>query len=79
MIAATLAHWPPLRPVHLLADRGFPSLPLFQTLEGWRKRLLLGYTIRLRAGDWVRLVNGQTVKVADLLGQVTAGCWLELV
>lgn len=78
LLNRTLAHWPPLRPVHLLADRGFPSLALFQTLEGWRKRLLLDYTIRLRAGDWVRLASGQIVKVADLFGQVTVGCWLEL-
>lgn len=77
LLNRTLTHWPALRPVHFLADRGFPSLPLFQTLDHWRQRLILGYTIRLRAGDWLRLANGQIVKLADLLGQVRSGCWMS--
>lgn len=78
LLNRTLTHWPVRpggRPVHFLADRGFPSLPLFQTLDHWRQRLILGYTIRLRAGDWVRLADGQIVKVANLLSQATIGCW----
>lgn len=75
LLNRTLTHWPASRPVHFLADRGFPSLLLFQTLDHWRQRLILGYTIRLRAGDWVRLADGQIVKVADLLSQATIGFW----
>src|SRR5690349_2745498 len=32
LLDRTLAAWPPDRPVHLLADRGFPSLKLFRCL-----------------------------------------------
>lgn len=71
----TLQHWPTDQPVHLLADRGFPSLKLFRALERWRKFLPLGYTIRLRASDYVRLAQEQKVKVADLIMPMAPGSW----
>jgi hypothetical protein len=75
LLARTLAGWPPDRPVHLVADRGFPSTALFRQLHAQHPRLALGYTIRLRAGDWVHLADGQTVKVADLVGGLRPGQW----
>ena len=75
LLDRVLAAWPPARPVHLLADRGFPSLKFFRCLEGWRTRRPLGYTIRLRAGDWVRLADGRAVKLADLERGIVAGAW----
>src|SRR5215210_1856475 len=57
LLERTLACWPPTRPVHVVADRGFPSTALFRLLEEWRQRRPLGATIRLRAGDWVWLDN----------------------
>jgi hypothetical protein len=74
LLERVLALWPPARPVHLVADRFFPSLALFRLLDDWRRRLPLGYTLRLRAGDWVRL-DGRVAKVADLLPAVGAGRW----
>jgi hypothetical protein len=67
LLERTLISWPSERSVHLVADRGFPSLKLFNALETWRTRLPLGYTIRLRAGDWVHLADGKSVRLADLL------------
>lgn len=75
LVDRTLRDWPVDRPVHLVADRGFPSLPLFRRLDAWRPTRPLGYTIRLRASDWVRLHAGQTVKVGDLLAGVAVGTW----
>jgi hypothetical protein len=75
LLNRTLAAWPSDRPVHLLADRGFPSLKLFQALDHWRGQRPVGYTIRLRAGDYVRLASGETVKVLDLLQGVRMGHW----
>ncbi len=75
LINRTLSCWPSDRPVHLLADRGFPSLKLFCELDRWRRCLSLGYTIRLRAADWVLLASGQLVKLADLISGVTLGHW----
>ena len=71
------AHWPPERPAHLVADRGFPSLPFFRCLEAARRQrgLLLGYTIRLRASDWVRGADNHAVKVGDLERAVATGQW----
>ncbi len=79
--------WPLERGLHLVADRGFPSLKLFACLETWRTRLALGYTVRLRAGDYVypasiqAQANSQAeaqaeakgVRLADLLELVPAG------
>ena len=45
LIERVAAAWPPDRPAHLVADRGFPSRALFRALgrAGW------GWTVRLRA------------------------------
>jgi hypothetical protein len=75
LLDRVLAAWPVDRPVHLVADRGFPSYALFRQLDEWRQRRPLGYTLRLRAGDWVRLDGEQVVKIADLLGAVGDGRW----
>ncbi len=75
LLERTLACWPPDRPVHLVADRGFPSKALFQLLEEWRQRRPLGATIRLRAGDWVWLDNTQPVRVGDLVRDLRPGQW----
>lgn len=75
LLDRTLACWPDDRSVHLVADRGFPSLPFFCCLERWQQRVRLGYTIRLRAGDWVRLDGGQVVKVATLMQGIALGTW----
>jgi hypothetical protein len=76
LLERTLVFWPSTRRVHLVADRGFPSLKLFGCLEAWRSRLpagQLGYTIRLRAGDYVQPADGQSVRLADLLRLVPGG------
>lgn len=75
LLNRTLEYWPKDRPVHLLADRGFPSLKLFRCLHTWRQRLPLGYTIRLRASDWVHLPEGQSVKIAELIAGIAVGSW----
>jgi len=64
------AAWPAGRPVHLVADRGFPSQQLFRTLRsvGW------GWTVRLRAGMGVT-VNGESLLVRDLLGRARISGW----
>lgn len=75
LLDRVLTSWPIDRPVQLVADRGFPSYALFRRLDEWRQRRPLGYTIRLRAGDWVRLDGEQVVKIAKLLGTVGEGRW----
>ena len=70
------ACWPSARAVHLVADRGFPSLKLFRLLERSQTRLQLGYTIRLRAGDWVRDATGQAIKIGSLIDTLPAG-WVR--
>lgn len=75
LLERVLARWPTERSVHLLADRGFPSLKLFRCLETWQGRLPLGYTIRLRAGDWVGLDDGSVVKLKELIGEWEIGAW----
>jgi Transposase DDE domain len=64
------AAWPAERRPHLVADRGFPSLALFRTLEqlGW------GWTIRLRARLTVG-VDGTARHLRDLLAQARPGAW----
>jgi hypothetical protein len=76
LINRTLQLWPADRPVHLLADRGFPSLKLFRALDLWGKHLSLGYTIRLRASDYVRLKDDSAVKVAELIAPMAPGTWV---
>ncbi len=70
LIRQVAAAWPSDRPVHLLADRGFPSRALFQTLRavGW------AWTVRLQARTWVT-VDGQGQPVRDLLGRTAPGSW----
>ncbi|MDP8938652.1 MAG: hypothetical protein M3O23_13150, partial [Actinomycetota bacterium] len=75
LLERTLACWPPDRPAHLVADRGFPSKALCQVLDAWRQRRPVGATIRLRAGDWVWLDNTQPVRVGDLVGDLRPGQW----
>jgi hypothetical protein len=75
LLERVLAVWPADRPVHLVADRGFPSFALFRRLDAWRQHRPLGYTIRLRAGDWVRLNGEHTTKIATLLPRVGPGRW----
>lgn len=64
------AAWPAERRPHLVADRGFPSLALFRTLEqlGW------GWTIRLRARLTVG-VDGTPRHLRELLAQAQPGAW----
>jgi hypothetical protein len=64
------AAWPPGRPAHLVADRGFPGQQLFRTL----RRLGWGWTVRLRAGMGVT-VAGEEVLVRDLLGRARPSGW----
>jgi len=76
LLERVLALWPTDRPVHLVADRGFPSYRLFKLLDDWRRRRPLSYTVRVRAGDWVRLADAPTATpVARLLATVGAGRW----
>jgi hypothetical protein len=75
LLDRVLTAWPAHRPVHLVADRFFPSLPFFQRLDTWRAQRPLGYTVRLRAGDWVRLEGETVTKVADLLPAIGLGRW----
>jgi hypothetical protein len=64
--------WPPVaaRPVHLVADRGFPSRPLFQTLRalGWQ------WTVRLRA-RWTLTVDGRPRPLRALLAAASPRRW----
>lgn len=75
LVDRTLDAWPADRAVHLVADRGFPSLRLFRCLERRRAVHPLGYTVRVRASDWVRLASGLAVKVGDLEQGVAEGTW----
>jgi hypothetical protein len=62
--------WPADRPVHLVADRAFPSQKLFHTLRGadW------GWTVRLRAPMPVEVADGPCT-VRDLLARCRVGHW----
>jgi hypothetical protein len=77
LLERLLAQWPPERAVHLVADRGFPSLGLFELLARHQQRLALGYTIRLRAGDWVWQA-GQAQAVRTYYDAVTLDEWQVL-
>jgi hypothetical protein len=74
MLRQVGAVWPPDRPAHLVADRAFPSLQLFQTLRGigW------AWTVRLRAASWVT-VKGQPQRARALLAEAQIGSWKVLV
>lgn len=71
LLRQVAAGWPAAVPApHLVADRAFPSLPLFKTLDalGW------GYTIRLRASDVVTTAAGPVQGYA-LLRAATPEAW----
>jgi hypothetical protein len=70
LVRQVVAAWPAERPAHLVADRGFPSRPLFRLLDqaGW------GWTLRLRATSWVRIA-GQAHWVRPLLTEGVAQGW----
>jgi hypothetical protein len=70
LIRLVAATWPADRRAHLVADRAFPSRPLFRTLlqVGW------GWTIRLRAKSWVSAA-GQAQWVRELLGGAHLSRW----
>jgi hypothetical protein len=72
LIREVAASWPAARPVHLLADRGFPSRDLFRTLGavGW------GWTVRLGARSLVT-VDGHERWAKDLVATAKAGCWQD--
>jgi hypothetical protein len=73
LLDQVLAAWPADVPVHLVADRGFPSLEFFAALARWRRVRRLEATIRLRAGDYV-WTSPQTVRcVGDYLRPVGVG------
>jgi hypothetical protein len=62
--------WPAERPPHLVADRGFPSLDLFRTVQqlGW------GWTIRLRAKLTLR-IDGTVQRLRDVVDASRPGVW----
>jgi hypothetical protein len=64
------AAWPAARPVHLVADRGFPSQRLFAVVRavGW------GWTLRLRARTAVA-VDGRVRSVRALLDPARRAGW----
>ena len=64
------AGWPAARPAHLVADRGFPSRPLFQTL----RQVRWGWTVRLRASLHVT-VGGQPQPVRARLAAARLSGW----
>jgi hypothetical protein len=71
LLEQVAACWPTTaRPVHLVADRGFPGQRLFRTL--WR--LGWGWTVRLRANTGVQ-VGSQALLVRDLLRQARLEGW----
>lgn len=62
--------WPAGHGVHLVADRGFPSISLFHTLQavGW------SWTVRLQARSWV-FVEGRGQFVRNLLVKTGVGTY----
>ena len=76
LIDRVLADWPPTRPVHLVADRGFPSRALFRRLDHWRTQLPLGYTLRLRASDHVAVPAGTRHQIGALADTLPERAWL---
>lgn len=74
MLKQVAVVWPSDRPAHLVADRAFPSLRLFQILReiGW------GWTVRLRATSWVT-VKGQPQMARALLADAQIGSWKAMV
>jgi hypothetical protein len=62
--------WPPDEPLHLLADRGFPSRQLFATL----RQLHWGWTVRLRAKSYVTAA-GRACWAKELLSESAKSTW----
>ncbi len=70
LVRQVAAAWPADQPVHLLADRGFPSQELFATL----RRLGWGWTVRVRAMSYLR-VAGRDCWAKDLLVAAAKPTW----
>ena len=70
LIRQVAAVWPTERPVHLVADRGFPSRQFLWTL----RQVRWGWTVRLRATHRVTLA-GQVHSVRSLLATASADGW----
>jgi hypothetical protein len=70
LVKLVAAAWPTDRPVHLVADRAFPSRALFRTL----KEVAWGWTVRLRAKSWVS-AGGQAQWVRALLEGARQSGW----
>lgn len=70
LVRQVAAAWPADVGAHLVADRAFPSRPLFSTLRmvGW------GWTLRVQAHHWVT-VRGQAQWARALLTGATVGAW----
>lgn len=64
------AAWPPDEPLHLLADRGFPSRALFATL----RQLHWGWTVRLRARSYVTAA-GRACWTKELMSASAKPTW----
>jgi hypothetical protein len=70
LVRQVAAAWPAERPAHLVADRAFPSRPLFRLLC----RVHWGWTVRLRASSWVSLA-GQRQGVRSVLASSPFLSW----
>ena len=70
LLEQVAACWPHERPVHLVADRGFPGQRFFRTLQ----RLRWGYTVRLRANTGVQ-VGMERLLVRTLLARARLEGW----
>jgi hypothetical protein len=70
LIRQVAAAWPAARPVHLVADRGFPSRQLLLTL----RQVRWGWTVRLRATTGLTL-DGQAQPVRALLAGAARDGW----
>ena len=70
LIRQVAAVWPVERPVHLVADRGFPSRLFLLTL----RQVRWGWTVRLRATHSVS-VAGQVQPVRTLLAAASPDRW----
>ena len=70
LIRQVAAVWPAERPVHLVADRGFPSRLFLLTL----RQVRWGWTVRLRATHGVTVAD-QVQPVRTLLAAASPDCW----
>src|SRR5262249_18913228 len=70
LIRQVAAVWPAARPVHLVADRGFPSRVFLLTL----RQVRWGWTVRLRATDGLT-VAGQAQPVRALVAAASPDGW----